>query len=185
MSGARCGITLRLAGLAAGAAPWADDSRLDRKVTTTKTDRPLRECLAEWTRESSVSLGTAKDYEDRAITLRLRERPLRQVLESVASLYGDVWTREKRGGRWAYVLEASVARRKRQSELLSLHERVVREALLARAQRWAQHGPREESLRSALGTPLSTCTGAAAPWFPRCRRRCSTGSSRENRSVCG
>src|SRR5437763_10063407 len=102
------------AGIAVNAAPAPapGDERLERYVTSRVIDRPLRDWLVELSRETGVRLSTSLDYEDRAITARVREMPLRRLMDAVAALYGDYWKpnpKLKVGG--AYVLCASEARR--------------------------------------------------------------------------
>ncbi|HTE18199.1 MAG TPA: hypothetical protein VK689_07440, partial [Armatimonadota bacterium] len=125
----------------ASAAPLPDDKRLEQKVTTSVVERPLREWLAELSRKTGVRLSTSGDYEDRSIAARVREMPLRRLMESVASLYGDVWKpdpKAKEGG--AYVLHASEARRSRQRKLLTAYDRTLRAELMGKARDWAAGG---------------------------------------------
>jgi hypothetical protein len=131
---------------AAAPSPAADlrkgaDRRLQQQVTARLVDFPLTTWLAQLSRETGISLRTAKDYEDRAITVRVTELPLGDLMEAVASLYGDVWIPAGKKSEPAYVLEASRSRRARQQRLLEAYEGAMRSELMGAVREVARNGP--------------------------------------------
>jgi hypothetical protein len=99
-------------------------------------------------RQTGVSFRTAADYEDRAITLRVRALPLGVLKDEIAALYGDVWKTEGSGDPPVYVLTASDARRARQKRFDQVYEKTLRAALMQEAREFAQNGPPSELLKS-------------------------------------
>src|SRR5438105_528649 len=58
------------------------DERLKQTVTTRVVDEPLHTWLDHLGQETAVRLKVAPDYEDRAITVRVRAMPLRELMEA-------------------------------------------------------------------------------------------------------
>src|SRR5437899_1947204 len=101
------------------------DERLKHPVTARVLDEPLRSWVEHLGQETSVRLRVAPDYEDRAITARVKAMPLGELMEAVASLYGDTWRRGQKKEEADYVLEASLNRRNRQRALHDTYQRTT------------------------------------------------------------
>ena len=110
-------------------------------ITATVVDTPLKTWLAELGEQAGVTLRTAPDYEDRAITARVHELPLGRLMNAIAALYEDVWEKRDRNGRVTYTLTASGRRRNLQARLTRAHDTAQRGALLQYAAELAEHGP--------------------------------------------
>ncbi len=119
--------------------PLAGDDRLERHVTAKVAEVPLRGWLEALGREARVPLAVARDYEDRAVTVRAKELPLRRLMASLALLYSDRWVREKKEGG-GYVLQASTARRARQRRLLAAFDEALLSELVEEARECAENG---------------------------------------------
>ncbi len=116
------------------------DERLQKKITVRAVDLPLETVLEQVSRQSGVSLRMARDYEDRPITLRVKDLPLRDFMDAVTALYRDLWTRQGNAEKTAYVLEASAARRNRQRALLEAQKRLLQTELMETARDRAANG---------------------------------------------
>jgi hypothetical protein len=147
----------------------AGDARLKQPVTTRAVDEPLRTWLEQLSRETGVSLRTAADYEDRAITARAAGMPLGKLMGAVAALFGDVWVaRVRKGQAPQYVLEASAARRGRQRQLLTTYQRLLQTALMDEARTTAEKGPRPESVEGVADSEAGRAR-VVAEWTARAR----------------
>src|SRR5947209_3868223 len=107
----------------------AKDARLKQRVTSRAVDLPLRTWLEQLSRQTGVSLRTAPDEEDRAITVRVAGMPLGDLMKGVTSLFGDFWLARGEKEAPAYVLEPSLARRSRQRRYLETYYRTLQDAL--------------------------------------------------------
>lgn len=171
-----CAVSIGAAGNRTFAEPRLE--QLEQRVTLRIADKPLARCLSLVSQQTGVSMRTGSGYEDRAVTIRVRNLPVRTFMSSVAALYGDFWRRETRGGRTVFVLEASLARRNRQSALLPLHEQVGREALLQRCRDILQNGV-PEGLTAPIQMDAWPATFGLEPrYFSHCRPRLWIGCSR-------
>jgi hypothetical protein len=101
------------------------DERLKQIVTSRVTDEPLRSWLDHLGQETGVQLQAAPDYEDPAITVRVKAMPLGELMEAVASLYGDNWRPGRKQEDADYILEASQARRSRQHRFVQTYQHVL------------------------------------------------------------
>jgi hypothetical protein len=99
------------------AADRRKDPRLGQRVTARIVEKPLRTWLQELSRQTGVRLRTAADYEDRAITVRVSDMALGDLMDEVAALYRDAWLPRGKKEAPEYVLEASRGRRERQRRL--------------------------------------------------------------------
>jgi hypothetical protein len=87
------------------AMPLSEDARLRQPVSARLSDAPLASCLADLGRQTGVALRASPGYEDRAVTLRVTEAPLGELMDGIASLYGDRWRVQKRSGVPEYLLD--------------------------------------------------------------------------------
>src|SRR5579871_1051147 len=81
--------------VAATAAPpqetWAKDARLNRKAAITAEGIPLRDLLAQVSKQSGIVLRADDYVADDKVLLFTPARPLRDTLEDLAALYNDTW----------------------------------------------------------------------------------------------
>jgi peroxiredoxin len=135
-----CLATLQ-APVAATSAVMAADKRLDKPVSARVMDVPLKTWLEQLGRATGVTLRTAPEYEDRSLTVRVANMPLRDVMDALASLYGDLWHTSKQQDGPAYTLESAFARRQRQWLLLLTYRQTLEKELTRTIQENAERGP--------------------------------------------
>jgi hypothetical protein len=134
----------------APAAPRAE-AALERTITGSFADQPLGKILASASRQSGVTMRVSQSYEDRAVTLRARGLTAAELRAGLAALYGDLWSRTESDGKAVFVLESSLARRKKQRQLFQLQEQAVRQGFLDSCREMAEGPP--EWVRTRYSSP--------------------------------
>lgn len=89
----------------------ANDARLQRKVTLDETGIPLEELLQRFS-GAGLTLSCGRSCQEQKLHLRLKERPLRTLMEALAELLPGEWKPIEGGYRLDMDLKA-VARRER------------------------------------------------------------------------
>jgi hypothetical protein len=110
-------------------------------VTSRALDQPLRAWLEELSRQTGVRLRLARDYEDRAITARVKDVPLDAVKDGIAALYGDVWKERGDDDAPVYELHRSEVRVSRQRRLLAAYRNSLGKSLVEIVRDVAANGP--------------------------------------------
>ena len=129
----------------------ARDARLDRPISLRLVDRPLAEALEAMSEATGVPLELAKDYEDRAVTIRVQNTPLRRVLIALGNLYRDDWKNQPVSGKRGYVLARSPARLSRQRKLIEAHGATLMDEMRRHIAAVATNGPEPWMLQAAEG----------------------------------
>jgi hypothetical protein len=100
--------------------PFANDARLDTKVSLTAWAEPLEDLLARVSRESGVQLlFEGRDVGDQRVNIVVRDQPLRRLQRLLAKDLNLYWRRERKRSTYRYVLFQDVRSRKEEQELLS------------------------------------------------------------------
>ena len=131
------GLTLLLVSAACLGQPSSERTGL---ITLTAADRPLIDVLRDVTAQTGIEHRLGTDYEDRAITLRVRSLPAATLRAAVAELYNDRWESRKEQGKDVFMLQPSASRRARQKRLLEGYRGLLRDELVAEAARAALEG---------------------------------------------
>jgi hypothetical protein len=115
----------------------AGDPRLDRAVTVSVEGMAVAELLERLSAKTGIALAAAPDLGQEKVIAFGRNRPLRELLADLATLFNNRWRREKRGGELRYVMDRDAAARQHEELLV----RAELERLLARFQAQLQALP--------------------------------------------
>jgi hypothetical protein len=99
---------------------FADDARLDQKVSVTAWAEPLEDLLAQLSRQTNVQLlFEGCDVGDQRVHVILNDQPLRRVQTLLAEDLDLYWRRERKGAAYRYVIFQDLRSRKQEAELRS------------------------------------------------------------------
>src|SRR5207247_1139840 len=99
---------------------FADDPRLDQKISLTVWAEPLEDLLARLSRETGVTLRfEGRDVGDQRVNLVLRDQPLRRVQTLLAETLDLYWLRDRKAPEYRYTLLQDVRSRKEEEALRS------------------------------------------------------------------
>jgi hypothetical protein len=129
----------------------SEDERLSQKVSARAVHQPLTTWLDQLSRETRVHVQTTPEYEDRLITLRVRDLPLGQLLDNLTALYGDRWLVKGAGAHSTYLLGASTERREKQRRLLAAFRQAMKDELTETVRSVLKDGPPEWMLEGTGG----------------------------------
>jgi hypothetical protein len=97
---------------------FADDARLDQKVSVTAWAEPLEDLLAQLSRKTDVQLRfEGRDVGDQRVHVILNDQPLRRVQTLLAEDLDLYWRRERKGDTYRYVIFQDLRSRKEEAEL--------------------------------------------------------------------
>jgi len=82
------------------------DSRLDVSVSITAKDRPVGDFLEDLSKQAGVPLSAHLSTKDRRVTVLVRDKPLRVVMEQLKALLDADWFTEKVGDSTGYYIQA-------------------------------------------------------------------------------
>src|SRR5438105_4714054 len=85
-------------------AAFAQDARLDTRVTLRLTRRPLARAVAEVARQTGVRLTVARGVAEEPAILFCRKQPAKEVLHHLALLFDYRWSRTGEPGSYRYEL---------------------------------------------------------------------------------
>jgi hypothetical protein len=103
---------------AVAAERFADDPRLEQKLSMTAWAEPLEDLLGRLSRQTGVRLSFAgRDVGDQRVSLLLRDQPLRRVQALLAETLGLYWFREGKAAGWRYILFEDANSRKQEETL--------------------------------------------------------------------
>jgi hypothetical protein len=109
---------------------FADDARLERKVSLTAWAEPLEDLLVELSRETGVKLRfDGRDVGDQRVNLVLKDQPLWRVQSLLAKTLDLYWLRDRKAPEYRYTLLQDVRSRKAEEELMALARRRYEEGL--------------------------------------------------------
>jgi hypothetical protein len=130
---------------------FADDPRLDQKISLTAWSEPLEDVLSRLSRETGVQLiFEGRDVGDQRVDIVLREQPLRRVQLLLAETLDLYWRRDRKAPGYRYVLFQDVRSRKLEQELLARGSEAFGEGI-RRLVGWLKLTPEEIEQLGAQG----------------------------------
>jgi len=170
------------------------DVRLDRPVSLEAYGRPLWEVVQSISRRTGARIQVAREIRDQKVMVAIDKLPARQVLETLAGLFGYGLTARVGKGGQSYLLEAGKSRTERKRQLDAFREgryqsflegyRLMRhaispdslehskilEAMLSSAQ-IHEPSPDRDRLSSQIAAVYQFATSFTPPGFLSCSRR--------------
>lgn len=107
------------------------DARLSASVDVAAAEEPFAEFLESVGTSAGVELKASREVSRDRITAFAHQRPLRELLTRIAKHFDYTWTRERRGGRTAYVLVQDAASRQREEAAADAWQAAARAAVRA------------------------------------------------------
>lgn len=111
------------------------DARLQRKVSIAAKGTAFSDLCEKLTKETGVTFAAARSVADDKVTLFCKDRPVRDIMRAVTSVWGFTWERSGEEGAYTYrlvqplrsqLLEEELRNRDRNEALLALDKEMER-----------------------------------------------------------